>query len=245
MNSEKKLQVCLSFLYSSPSVASQKRVSTEQSKQQVMVHWTELCASTFYQHVGSLGSFDYLGDCRIVTWDSQTTCVFALPGPARPVFSLNALCFETAIFVLCVLVPLMLFLTLTVATIRRLHGVWGARPSFIKVDNKVQLPRAAAAMCEEHHKTGNTNLLFTGGVSQKHWNVAPTSLRQTGSLQTVETDGNQSGRSLIWWLNALTASKKHDSCFSWHNMTDGSKTRLEIATFSHFFFFFMVKILIA
>lgn len=68
----------------------------------------------------------------------------------------------------------------------------------------------------------------------KHWNVAPTSLQQTGSLQTVETDGNQSRRSLIWWLNALSVSKKHDSRFSWHNMTDGSsKTHLEIATSSH------------
>lgn len=60
----------------------------------------------------------------------------------------------------------MLILTLTVVTIRRLHGVRGAWPSFIKVDNKVQLPGAAPAMCEEHHKTGDTSLLFTGGALQ-------------------------------------------------------------------------------
>lgn len=48
---------------------------------------------------------------------------------------------------------------LTEITFRRLHGVWGAGPSPIKVDHKVQLPRITFAMCEEHHQTGNIRCL--------------------------------------------------------------------------------------
>lgn len=44
---------------------------------------------------------------------------------------------------------------LTAVIFRCLHGVRGVGASLIKVDNKVQLPGPAPAVCEEHHKTGN------------------------------------------------------------------------------------------
>lgn len=77
---------------------------------------------------------------------------------------------------------------LTVIIFRRLHGVWGAGSPLIKVDNKVQLPRIASAMCEEHHQTGNTRRLLFPTVLLLTRYVRLSFLRWAhGDLQATET----------------------------------------------------------